>query len=109
MVKVRHDNHTKCPKDPPMGISDEKGRTGNIHKVWQSRRNTISWSSAPAETLRDAIAKITDNGVSVLFTLNPDRTSLIMKTYAGDTVTKEWCDNAADIHAFLDYFVNLHV
>lgn len=91
-----------------MGLSDKTGREGKGTKAWKAKHNTISWSSGPSETMRDAIASLTDAGCGVLFSRTMDGGALVVGVYSGSDRTKEYITEPGDILVCLAYLVETY-
>jgi len=60
-------------------------------------RQVLSWSKAPADTLRSFIALFTDNGCAVLFGRTMDGGALMYNVLCQDNRYKEYITAYADI------------
>lgn len=91
-----------------MGMADKQGRDGRGTAAWKSKHNSISWSSGPAETMRDTIAKLTNAGCGVLFSRTQDGGSLVIGVYAGNERSKEYITEPGDILLCLAFLVETY-
>lgn len=91
-----------------MGQSDQRGKTDGTPKRWRSDRATISWSAGPTESMRDFIARITDNGAAVLFSRTTDGGALVLQVLAGQERSKEYITEPGDIVACMSWLVETY-
>lgn len=65
----------------------------------RSKRNrqTLSWASAPVQTMRSFIGIVTDNGAAVLFGRTMDGGALMVQVLNGDDRYKEYITTYSDI------------
>lgn len=84
-----------------MGSTDKRGTQGDPAKKWRSNKKSIHWQSAGAESLREVIARLTDNGCGVMLSRTSDGGSLVFGVYAGDDRTKEYITDPGDIPGLL--------
>lgn len=91
-----------------MGASDAKGANGKGSGKWQGTRSTISWSAGPADTMREVIGRITDNGAAVLFARTSDGGALVIQVLAGTERSKEYITVHSDILPCFDWLVDTY-
>lgn len=90
------------PQEPKPGRESSPGRQ------WKSKRNTLSWSAGPAESMRDAITRLTDAGCGVLLSKTIDGSALVLGVYSGDARVKEYITEPGDILPCLAYLVETY-
>lgn len=91
-----------------MGQSDKTGSTGNGKGKWKATRQSLSWSSGPAETMREVVARLTDNGCAVLFSRTTDGGALVVQVLAGNERSKEYITEYSDILPCFDWIVETY-
>lgn len=85
------------PKDPP-----------NSASKWRSNKASLSWSAAGADTLKHAIASITDSGNAIMFSKTVDQSALICTVYSGSDKSREFVTEPGDIVPLLAWFVETY-
>jgi hypothetical protein len=91
-----------------VGQIEHRGAGDGTPKRWRASRATISWSSGPTESMRDAIARITDNGAAVLFSRTTDGGALVLQVLAGTDKSKEYITEPGDIIPCLSWLVETY-
>lgn len=91
-----------------MGNTDKQGIHGNGAGKWKGNRKSISWSGGPADSMRAAIASITDNGCAVLFSRTQDGGALSIQVLAGSERSKEYITELGDITPCLAWLVETY-
>lgn len=90
-----------------MGSNDPAGKSGSSRK-WKANHNSLSWSSGPTESMRDAIAGITNAGGGVMFSRTIDGSALIIGVYSGNDRTKEYITELGDITPCLAWLLETY-
>lgn len=91
-----------------VGSSDKTGQNGSGPGKWKSNRHSIHWQAAGAESLREVITRLTDNGCGVLFSRTMDGGSLVFGVYAGNERSKEYVTEPGDIPALLAWALEVY-
>lgn len=91
-----------------MGQLEHRGASDATPKRWKSDRKSISWNGGPPESMRDAIARITDSGAAVLFSRTTDGGALVIQVLAGQERSKEYITEPGDIVPCLAWLVETY-
>lgn len=91
-----------------MGARQSNESNGNGKGTWRTNRQTISWSGGPADSMRDAIGRITDSGAAVLFSRTSDGGALVFQVFAGTERSKEYVTVPGDIVPLLAWAVETY-
>lgn len=91
-----------------MGSSDRTGTNGNGKSKWRATRETVSWTGGPADSMREAIGRLTDNGCAVLFSRTSDGGALSVQVLAGNERSKEYITSYADITPCLAWLIETY-
>lgn len=91
-----------------MPTGKHRGAEDGTPKKWRSDRKSLSWSAGPTETMRDFIARVTDNGAAVLFARTIDGSALVVQVLAGDERSKEYITEPGDILSCLSWLVEAY-
>lgn len=113
MPKTRYDNSGGqslyiYDRSANVGSSDKQGTNGNAARAWKSNKKSIHWQAAGAESLREVITRLTDNGCGVMFSRTADGGSLVCGVYAGNDRTKEYITDPGDIPGFLSWLLETY-
>jgi hypothetical protein len=100
--------YTKQRRVANVGQLNNRGASDGTPKRWRTDRKSVSWSSGPPESMRDAIARITDNGAAILFSRTTDGGALVLQVLDGQERSKEYITEPGDIVPCLSWLLETY-